>query len=313
MKWIKYNVLQNTINVGTVSKPVYEDVLLEKKVLYSEENLIIAKEEAYEGKYTIEDDAEIKVDIHTSLTFPSYLALVGNINEDMVNAALGKNNEDNISGVGKALAMYARFVKPSVVIADEFPNLIASSTLNDVNEEAIVEILNNATLNSLASSNDYMYEKTLLNKAKNVIYDERLSYDDTPPIEFPNVNIELFSDNAQVALHRSSEGGSYLFKSTETFKINGAKFLNVYLNSYDLGSGESVDIGILNSSGTDLIKFIHAERNSEVYRVRFSIDISDLNLEEAAIGIKAYNMRSGRYFRLYSIILSNYDMKELKV
>lgn len=58
MKWIKYSVLQNTINTGTESAPNYENIFLEKKIGYSEANLAIAQNEAFEGKYTIEEDSE---------------------------------------------------------------------------------------------------------------------------------------------------------------------------------------------------------------------------------------------------------------
>lgn len=56
MKWIKYEVYQSTINKGTESLPIYEDIFLEKRLGYNETNLSIAREEAYNGKYTIEDD-----------------------------------------------------------------------------------------------------------------------------------------------------------------------------------------------------------------------------------------------------------------
>ena len=46
MKWIKYKILCNE----------HEEILLEKKVGYNEANLAIAESEAYEGKYTIEED-----------------------------------------------------------------------------------------------------------------------------------------------------------------------------------------------------------------------------------------------------------------
>lgn len=58
MKWIKYEIYQNTINTGTESNPVYEDILLKKKIAYCEENLAIAKKEAYNGDYTIEEDED---------------------------------------------------------------------------------------------------------------------------------------------------------------------------------------------------------------------------------------------------------------
>lgn len=56
MKWIKYNVIQSRVNTGTDKNPVYKDILLEKKIGYCSANLSIAKQEAYQGKYTIEED-----------------------------------------------------------------------------------------------------------------------------------------------------------------------------------------------------------------------------------------------------------------
>lgn len=50
MKWIKYKIVCNTVGE--------EVILLDKKVGYSEINLSIAKEEAYNNEYTIEDDTE---------------------------------------------------------------------------------------------------------------------------------------------------------------------------------------------------------------------------------------------------------------
>jgi len=50
MQWIKYQVLQNIIDE--------EEILIEKKVGYSEANLAIAKTEAYNSEYTIEEDEE---------------------------------------------------------------------------------------------------------------------------------------------------------------------------------------------------------------------------------------------------------------
>lgn len=55
MKLIKYNIVCNTINEGT---PEEEEILLEKKLTYSAENLIIAQNEAYKGEYTIIEDEE---------------------------------------------------------------------------------------------------------------------------------------------------------------------------------------------------------------------------------------------------------------
>lgn len=50
MKWIKYQILQSEING--------EQILATKKVGYSEANLAIAQNEAFNGSYTIEEDGE---------------------------------------------------------------------------------------------------------------------------------------------------------------------------------------------------------------------------------------------------------------
>lgn len=62
MKIIKYKFLSYQINKGTEEKPKYEDVILDKEIrcaeAYLEANEEIAKKEAYNGEYTIEDDGQ---------------------------------------------------------------------------------------------------------------------------------------------------------------------------------------------------------------------------------------------------------------
>ena len=58
MKRIKYKFLSCEINQGTEEFPNIEQVYLDKSVLWNEEAEEIAKAEAYNGEYTIEDDGE---------------------------------------------------------------------------------------------------------------------------------------------------------------------------------------------------------------------------------------------------------------
>lgn len=58
MKWIKYKFLSTEINHGTEEKPVMEQIFLEKSMGWNEANEEIAKREAYNGEYTIEDDGQ---------------------------------------------------------------------------------------------------------------------------------------------------------------------------------------------------------------------------------------------------------------
>lgn len=56
MKIIKYKFLSAEINHGTEENPDIEQVFLEKSMGWSDANEEIAKKEAYNGEYTIEDD-----------------------------------------------------------------------------------------------------------------------------------------------------------------------------------------------------------------------------------------------------------------
>ena len=69
MKIIKYNFLSCRINHGTEESPEYEDVILPKEIHCTADNLeaneTIAKAEAYNGEYTIEDDGQPEPEIPT--------------------------------------------------------------------------------------------------------------------------------------------------------------------------------------------------------------------------------------------------------
>ena len=58
MKIIKYKFLSSEINHGTEENPRIERVFLDKSMGWNEANEEIAKREAYNGEYTIEDDGQ---------------------------------------------------------------------------------------------------------------------------------------------------------------------------------------------------------------------------------------------------------------
>ena len=60
MKIISYKFLSCEINHGTNEEPIIEQVLLDKSIDWSEANEVIAKSEAYNGEYTIEDDGLVE-------------------------------------------------------------------------------------------------------------------------------------------------------------------------------------------------------------------------------------------------------------
>jgi hypothetical protein len=57
MKYFKYLIV-NRSNVGTEDEPVWNESFYEKKMPYAEFREEIAKAEAYNGEYTIEDDGQ---------------------------------------------------------------------------------------------------------------------------------------------------------------------------------------------------------------------------------------------------------------
>lgn len=62
MKIIKYKFLCAEINHGTEENPQIEQVFLDKSMGWNEANEEIAKREAYNGEYTIEDDGQPEVE-----------------------------------------------------------------------------------------------------------------------------------------------------------------------------------------------------------------------------------------------------------
>ena len=58
MKIIKYKFLSAEVNCGTQEEPKIEQIFLEKSMGWNKANEEIAKREAYNGEYTIEDDGQ---------------------------------------------------------------------------------------------------------------------------------------------------------------------------------------------------------------------------------------------------------------
>ena len=76
MKWIKYKLLAYETNVGTEEEPSIEQHFMEKEMGWNETNEEIAKQEAYNGEYTIEDDGQPEPDVEPTT-------------EELLNAMLG--------------------------------------------------------------------------------------------------------------------------------------------------------------------------------------------------------------------------------
>jgi hypothetical protein len=81
---------------------------------------------------------------------PSYLTFVGKVNEDMVAAAFGKGNEDEVHGVGKALKMYANFKGNTENINfldgyDKYSDLVKNYKQKLISNEALYSLIGSST------------------------------------------------------------------------------------------------------------------------------------------------------------------------
>lgn len=65
MKIIKYKFLSCEVNHGTEEEPNIEQVFFEKSMGWNETNEEIAKREAHNGEYTIEDDGVEEIHVPT--------------------------------------------------------------------------------------------------------------------------------------------------------------------------------------------------------------------------------------------------------
>lgn len=83
----------------------------------------------------------------------SYMTFVGNVNADMVAAAFGKGNEDEVAGIGKALTMYSHFNGEEIAfsVLQDYDSLYAIGK----SQEAINEVLSSVSIVTLMQSNTY--------------------------------------------------------------------------------------------------------------------------------------------------------------
>lgn len=74
-KTILYKFLSCEVNCGTEEVPDVKQIFLDKSLNWNEANEKIAKEEAYNGEYTIEDDGTSDPDITTDDVLNSLLGV----------------------------------------------------------------------------------------------------------------------------------------------------------------------------------------------------------------------------------------------
>lgn len=110
MKWIKYQYVCGTDANGYA-------ILANKRVGYNDANLVVAKAEAYQGSYTIEDDGK---EYQTESTFPGNVNMAGNKIKNLGNAS---DNTDAIS-LGEVRGIVNESISSKTQLMPEFVNSI---------------------------------------------------------------------------------------------------------------------------------------------------------------------------------------------
>lgn len=133
--------------------------------------------EGVDKNFCLDSGGTVSEALKRTPMWSSYLAFVGNVNTDQLDAAFGRNNEDRISGVGQALAMYARYKNPSIDIETDFPALIQTDSFLDMCGIKITQLYENTLTgegegtNATTDTVTLTITQEMLNKTKSdIIY-----------------------------------------------------------------------------------------------------------------------------------------------
>lgn len=109
----------------------------------------------------------------------AYLAFVGNVNTEMVEAAFGKYNEENIIGLGRALAMVANYKAGGEIdIKTRYPNLYKLHNIKNIqtNVAALNEIAQHELTDLMEFLNSIDYAREMLTDYLPLHYSESEKY-----------------------------------------------------------------------------------------------------------------------------------------
>lgn len=275
----RFDELENTVEenketLETQVKENYDELKEHLDDCYNKDEVLSPETKSRNGlsdSATPDDMFNVLEELSGSLAL--YLTLSLNENDDARDICLGKNNEENIKGLGRALAMYAKFKDPTITSIEEtFPNLILCDSLNDLNKACFEEINGSNVLRVLFSSNDYAITST---------------WDSTI---FTAENPQIFTfENTKYTSGYSGEGGvlsirssytlssypqSFTLTTIETFSTNGAKYLYLKASSANRLSTITIvgDTGEIKGEAKNVGSYLFDVSNFETIRLKFQGD-----------------------------------------
>jgi len=143
----------------------------------------------------------------------SYMAFCTNANMDSLDAAFGKNNENEIKGIGRQLAMYAWF-KGDSKVSYPFTSLLSKNSLSEINLDVSV-LSNNFNIIDLIGASTYA--NLTINWGKLLVYIAGLA-----PADYADLAAVLASSTAMTAIVSSGLALKIICKIaylTEQFKL----------------------------------------------------------------------------------------------
>ena len=134
-------------------------------------------------------DALDSLSVQKISTISSYMAFLKNDNANVIDAAFGKNNDDNMLGIGKALGLYANFKGETVDTSylnnyDKFSEIVKNNKVDLIKTPSIYNLITSSSYasNVLRNTNTELPDIVLYNKGQ------------TDYLNFANATIESYKN-----------------------------------------------------------------------------------------------------------------------
>lgn len=115
-----------------------------------------------DAAYVMADEALVRSnEAKNTSVMSSYLAFVGNVNDEQIAAALGKNNEENVIGVGMALALYDNYKKVNIGNQNEFLEIYNINKLPQIFGYKMSSIIETIQLSFQSTSTTFLQSKNV--------------------------------------------------------------------------------------------------------------------------------------------------------
>lgn len=201
----------------------------------------------------------------------SYLTFVGQVNSEQVDAALGKNNEELITGVGVALAMYGWY-KGTNKKGYPFTELRTMSTLNNINLGVYNELIQDEEICNLLVSSNYASDKVFstFSDSLETSGDSYETYTSTKQITITETDLTApFRLSFSLECDGASNNGSININGVVAASCSGGRNASGFVlrkwSDYNITSAGTYDVLL---TGKDYKNANHFEGSYTIYKAK---------------------------------------------